>query len=96
MKTFSAGFEALRYVPRGWKLFGLPFWYAYIPFAFFSRLAGAQGEIVEAAGRYLLVSKGRVIREITAQQAFAIRADHLAAASARARGPQTRDHEPAQ
>lgn len=69
---------ALRYIPNGWKIFGLPFWYAYMPVMFVYGIARAGGSVEEVAGKLVLTEKGRVIRTLTEQEAFSSRADMFA------------------
>jgi hypothetical protein len=69
---------ALRYIPNGWKIFGLPFWYAYVPVTFVYGMARAGGSVEEVAGKLVLTEHGRVIRALTEQEAFSSRADMFA------------------
>jgi hypothetical protein len=81
-RQWQLGLIALRHVPRGWKVFGLPFWYAYAPATFFYRIIRAGGTVEKVAGKFVLTDHGHVIRTLTAQQAFASRADMFVGFSA--------------
>lgn len=74
--------EGLRCLPRGWQLFALPFWYVYVPLTFFTRLIGSEGDVVRDGTRLLLKYKGRLLREVSAEEAFRLQANQLAAFSA--------------
>ena len=80
-QALRGGLAALRRIPLGWKVFGLPFWYLYMPITFFSRLVGAEGTVTEEAGQLLLTDRGRVIRGLTEEEAFVMRGDEFLAAS---------------
>lgn len=80
-QRFRAPLVALRHIPMGWRLFGIPFWYAYVPATFFTRLLGAEGQVRESGGTLLLTYKGQYVRAITQEEAFRIHADQFVAFS---------------
>lgn len=82
VRQWQLAFAALRYVPRGWRIFGIPFWYAYVPGTFFWRMSRSSGTIEEVGGQLFLIQQRRMIRSLTASQAFSIRADHFISVTA--------------
>jgi len=77
-KSFRSGLAALRLVPVGWKAFGLPFWFVYMPATFISRVVKSGGGVVdERDGQLVLIDHGRVIRTLTEAQAVSIRGDEF-------------------
>lgn len=80
-QTLRGGLAALRRIPLGWRIFGLTFWYLYMPMTFFTRLVGAGETVTKEAGQLLLIERGRVIRVLTEEEAFVMRGDEFLAAS---------------
>jgi membrane protease YdiL (CAAX protease family) len=77
VRKLRLGLAGLRYIPVAWRLFGLPFWYLYMPATFFWLMSHMPGQLHAVNGEFVLTEHGRVLKTLTATQAAAARADEF-------------------
>jgi len=81
VRQLRLGLAGLRYIPVAWRIFGLPFWYLYMPATFFWHMSHMMGQLHEVNGEFVLTEHGRALKTLTATQAAAARANEFLLAS---------------